>query len=248
MIRKLWIPVVVLPFLALGTPPADSGSPVLTDTYIFKGGEAFSQVLVAETLTDLATPLLNPNTLADGSVDPPDANCGALHFTGLFQGADTPTNGDGTQKNCGWGKLSLIAPGPNVLQSYATAWTSTETAHRVLIGLRDLGGTSLSDAAQQIGLAVAALQLLDHQAKDLQDAGTITGDQRKSISNKIVLIKKRLAVAAAGIAKLTIDPAIDSTDGTLVYFVCGRALVLAESEMTKMLQKMEDAGLLPAAQ
>lgn len=246
--RKLALASLMAAIAFVGSVgPAGSGEPILTDTYIFKGGDAFGRVLEAATLTSLVEPASNPNSLANGSVEEPNAQCNARHYVGDFQSEPTPKNGNGVPKSCGWGKLSRVPAGLNVRRSYATAWTATETAHRVLLGLRDLGGTPHADAATQIAAAIVALELLQEQLKDLKQAGTISKDQKDAIEKKRQLAKQRLVLAEAGLLKLTIDPAIESRKGTLVYFVIIRQLVLAEDQLTKLLQKMEDAGLLPGA-
>lgn len=247
MIRIAARALAVVAVLFVGTVPGESGPPLLTDTYVFKGGEGYPGVLVVETLSGLATPALNPNTLADGVVEPPDSKCNARHYVGSLHGADTPVNENGKQKDAGWGKLSLVPVGLNPLNSYATAWTSAETAHRVLIGLRDLGGATYADAGQEIAAAIVALELLSNQLKQLKTDGAITGDERQAIEKQLDAAKERLILAGAGLLKLGTTPAIESNPGTLGYFVIVRQLVLAKSALGKMLQKMENAGLLPSA-
>jgi hypothetical protein len=249
MRRRLSL-LVLAPILGvggLGSRSAESGDPMLVDTYVFKGGEGVARVLVAAAVTGLVTPESNPNSLALGVVMDADPNCGAKHFVGVFQGQQTPENDSGSQKYCGFGKLSLVPVGPNALRSYATAWTATEGAHRVLLGLRDLGGATHEDARAEITTAIVALSLLDEQLGDLKSNGTITKDERQAIGSKLDAAIERLGLASAGLLALIAKPGLESRKATLAYFVVIRQLVLAEDRLVKVMQKMEQAGLVPGA-
>jgi hypothetical protein len=228
--------------------PAGSAEKGSVVTYIFKSGDLYGQVLDAAPLSGSVDPGSNPNSLAAGSVEEPNDVCPAKHYVGEFQGEPTPEKSNGAIKNCGWGKLSLVSVGLNAQRSYAEAWAATETAHRVQLGLRDLGGSPNTDAAAQLALAQVALELLANQLDDLKQSGAISKNERDSIEKRRQKAKERIALAIGGLATLTLKPAIESRKGSLVQLLILRSLVLAKEELTKMLQKMEDAGLLPGAQ
>jgi hypothetical protein len=248
-VKPVVIAALCLAIGAVADPkPAESEELGLSVTYVFKGGAVFGQVLEAQAGSEVVDPGDNPNSLAFGAVEEPNADCSARHYVGEFQGLPTPKNDAGVTKSCGWGKLSRVDPGPGPLRSYAEAWTSTETAHRVQLGLRDLGGSANTDAAAQLVIAALSLELLGGQLDALKQSGQISKEERQAIEKRRAKALERIAIAAGGLATLVAKPAIESRKASLVQLLVLRSLVLAKSELTKMLTKMESAGLLPGAQ